>query len=401
MVETVNRAAEVGRGEFYDRAAEESLAPLWRVLHGLVTETPRSPCVPAHWSYERVRPYLLEACDLISTEEAQRRVLILENPGMPGQSRITRSLFAGLQIICPGEIAPAHRHVASALRFVIEGRNAYTAVDGERTTMEAGDFVITPSWTWHDHGNESIAPMVWLDGLDMHIVNLLDASFREDYPGDAYPLTRPEGSAYAEAGRNLLPIDFPCAGQTSPLFNYPYRATREALEKLRRFRDPDPCFAFKMRYINPVNGGPAMPTLSTAMQLLPKGFKTEPYRCTAGTVFVIVEGQGRVHIGERSFSWNPHDVFVVPSWHPMRMEAVTDAMIFSFSDQVVQEKLGLFRERRGASGTASHGLGFPAGVAEHPKPHIPGSIPEAPPEPPVPVNDPDPADTPDEQPRDD
>jgi gentisate 1,2-dioxygenase len=177
MVETVDRVAEAGRGEFYGRAASENLAPLWRVLHGLVTETPKSPCKPAHWSYKRVRPYLIEACDLITTAEAQRRVLVLENPGMPGQSRITRSLFAGLQIIRPGEIAPAHRHVASALRFIIEGKGAYTAVAGERTMMESGDFVITPSWTWHDHGNESSAPMVWLDGLDMHIVNCWTQAF--------------------------------------------------------------------------------------------------------------------------------------------------------------------------------------------------------------------------------
>ncbi|HXR90572.1 MAG TPA: gentisate 1,2-dioxygenase [Steroidobacteraceae bacterium] len=347
MVETVNRAAEAGRGEFYERAAQESLAPLWRVLHGLVTQTPQTPCLPAHWSYERIRPYLIEACDLISTEEAQRRVLILENPGMPGQSRITRSLFAGLQIIRPGEIAPAHRHVASALRFIIEGKGAYTAVDGERTMMEPGDFVITPSWTWHDHGNESDVPMVWLDGLDMHIVNLLDASFREDYPGGAYPVTRPEGSAYAEAGRNLLPVDFQGGGQTSPIFNYPYGATREALQRLTHLRDPDECHSYKMRYINPVNGGPAMPTLSTAMQLLPRGFKSQAYRCTSGTVFVIVEGSGHVRIGERRFTWQPHDLFVVPSWHSFELEAASEAVIFSYSDQIVQEKLGLFREQRG------------------------------------------------------
>ena len=103
-------------------------------------------------------------------------------------------------IVLPGEIAPAHRHVASALRFVIEGANAYTAVDGERTTMAPGDFVITPSWTWHDHGNESDGPMVWLDGLDMHVVNLLDAGFREAYPEPVHPITRPEGAALAEAG---------------------------------------------------------------------------------------------------------------------------------------------------------------------------------------------------------
>ena len=104
-----------------------------------------------------------EACGLISTEEAERRVLVFENPGLPGQSRITQSLFGGLQIILPGEIAPAHRHTASALRFILEGKDAYTAVGGERTMMEPGDFVITPSMTWHDHGNVGKEPMVWLD----------------------------------------------------------------------------------------------------------------------------------------------------------------------------------------------------------------------------------------------
>jgi gentisate 1,2-dioxygenase len=181
----------------------------------------------------------------------------------------------------------------------------------------------------------------------MHLVNLLDASFREDYPASAYPVSRPEGSSYAEAGCNLLPVDFRATGRTSPVFNYPYRATREALEKLSRFRDPDPCHSFKMRYINPLDGGSAMPTLSTAMQLLPHGFKTQTYRCTSGSVFVIVEGSGSVRIGERRFGWSPHDVFVVPSWHPFELEAAAEAVIFSFSDQVVQEKLGLFRERRG------------------------------------------------------
>ena len=94
----------------------------------------------------------MQAGGLISAMEATRRVLILENPGYRGQAQITPSLFAGLQLILPGEIAPAHRHTQSALRFVIEGSGAYTAVDGERTAMHPGDFVITPSWTWHDMG---------------------------------------------------------------------------------------------------------------------------------------------------------------------------------------------------------------------------------------------------------
>ncbi len=347
ILPTVNLEAEAGRAGFYERASAQCLTPLWRVLNGLVAEKPTNPSVPAHWRYSDVRPYLMEACDLISTEESERRVLVFENPGLRGQSRITPSLFAGLQTILPGEVAPAHRHVASALRFIVEGSGAYTAVSGERTTMEEGDFVITPSWTWHDHGNPSDKPMIWLDGLDMHIINLFSASFREGYPDQIHANTRPEGSAWAEAGSNLLPIDFEANGQTSPIFNYPYRVTRDALDRMSRFRDPDAHHGHKMRYINPANGGSAMPTLSTAMQLLPKGFESQPYRCTAGTVFSVVEGEGMAKIGDLSFAWGPRDHFVVPSWFPLELKATSEATLFTFSDRVAQEKLGIFREQLG------------------------------------------------------
>jgi gentisate 1,2-dioxygenase len=347
FVGSVNRNAERGREGFYSRAHLENLAPLWRVLHGLVTEVPKSAAEPALWEYSRVRPYLLEACTLISTEEAERRVLVLENPGLRGQSRITPSLFCGLQIILPGEVAPAHRHVASALRFIVEGKDAYTAIAGERTMMEQGDFVITPSWTWHDHGNESDKLMVWIDGLDMHIVNLLSASFRENYPGRIHEITRPEGSAFAEAGCNMLPIDYGKKSQTSPIFNYPFRVARDALDRMSRLRDPDPCHGFKMIYINPVTGGPAMPTISTAMQLLPKGFATMPYRSTSGTVFSVVEGSGELLLSKKRLPFAARDLFVVPSWNEFAIYATGDTTIFTYSDRVVQEKLELFREQRG------------------------------------------------------
>ncbi|MGH8032955.1 MAG: gentisate 1,2-dioxygenase, partial [Luteimonas sp.] len=324
----------------------QHLAPLWRVLHGLVTETPQPHCVPAMWRYADVRPFVMESCEQISTAEAERRVMVFENPGLPGQSRITQSLFGGLQIILPGETAPAHRHVASALRFIIEGRDAYTAVAGEKTMMEPGDFVITPSMTWHDHGNVGNAPMIWLDGLDMHIVNLMAASFRDGYPGKLHPIDRPEGAAMAEAGANLLPVDQEYGTQTSPIFNYPYRRTREVLDQLARFRAINAWHGHKMRYVNPVNGGWAMPTIATWMQLLPKGFQTQPYRSTDSTVFVVVEGSGSSKVGEQTFEWGPHDIFVVPSWHTCQHSAQTDAVLFSYSDRAVQEKLDLLREER-------------------------------------------------------
>jgi gentisate 1,2-dioxygenase len=346
IVPTVDLAAEEGRKDFYGRAKHQHLAPLWRVLHGLVTAKPVTRAVPAHWRYAEVRPYLMEACELIGAAEAERRVLVLENPGLPGQSRITQSLFAGLQIILPGEIAPAHRHTASALRFIVEGRNAYTAVAGERTTMEPGDFVITPSWTWHDHGNEGSGPMVWLDGLDMHIVNILATSFREDLGGKAHRLERPEGAAPAEFGNNLLPVDVTHRSQTSPIFNYPYRRSRESLDALQRTRAPDAWHAYKMRYINPVNGGWAMPTISTWLQLIPAGFRTASYRSTDSTVFTVVEGHGRSTIGGETFDWGPRDIFVAPSWMAHTHEASEDAVVFLYSDRVIQEKLDLFRESK-------------------------------------------------------
>jgi gentisate 1,2-dioxygenase len=160
-------------------------------------------------------------------------------------------------------------------------------------------------------------------------------------------VTRPEGSALAEAGANMLPVDFERTSQTSPIFNYPYRAAREALDRLSRARDPDGCHGFKMAYVNPLTGGAAMPTMTTAMQLLPKGFASEPYRSTAGTVFSVVEGAGVVEIEGQRFDFGPRDLFVAPSWHGFSIEAAEDTVVFTYSDRVVQEKLDIFREQRG------------------------------------------------------
>src|SRR5437870_5153342 len=146
----------------------------------------------------------MEAGKLITAKEAIRRVLILENPGMRGESCITQSLYAGLQLILPGEIAPSHRHSQSALRFIVEGSGAYTAVDGERTTMVPGDFIITPSWTFHDHGNPGDEPVVWMDGLDIRIVELFAAQFHEVYPEEVQPVTRSEGAATARFGNGHI-----------------------------------------------------------------------------------------------------------------------------------------------------------------------------------------------------
>jgi gentisate 1,2-dioxygenase len=336
------------RQDLYRRMDKSNLTPLWEVLHNLIPNEPSTPCKPALWKYRDARPFLMEAGKLITAKEAIRRVLILENPGMRGESCITQSLYAGLQLILPGEIAPSHRHSQSALRFIVEGSGAYTAVDGERTTMHPGDFIITPSWTYHDHGNPGHEPVVWMDGLDIRIVQAFAAQFHEVYPEEVQPVTRSEGAAAARFGAGLVPLDARAPfGRTSPIFNYPYARSREALAALARDQDPDACHGWKMQFTNPLTGGHAMPTIAAFIQLLPKGFRTASYRSTDGTIFSVVEGEGAASIAGQRFEFEPRDTFVVPSWMPFEIESKDETVLFSFSDRPGQEAMGLWRERRG------------------------------------------------------
>src|SRR5436305_11789897 len=246
MEQAVQQTPE--RQAFYKKIDGENLSALWNVLGALITPEPKSACQPFLWRFDAIRQRMTEAGKLISAKEAERRVLVLENPGLRGQSKITTDLYAGVQLVLPGEVAPAHRHTQSALRFVLEGAGAYTAVNGERTVMNEGDFIITPPWAWHDHGNQSDKPIFWLDGLDIPVVQFLDASFAEHLDQDEQPIFRPVGDSDARYGANLLPIDHKPGGGSSPVFSYPYARTREALERLRRANAWDPCHGLKMRY---------------------------------------------------------------------------------------------------------------------------------------------------------
>ncbi len=339
------------RRAFYRDIAGQNLTPLWEVLHALVPPAPNTPCAPALWRYADVRPWLMQSGALITAEEAVRRVLILENPALRGQSAITQSLYAGLQLILPGEIAPSHRHTQSALRFIVEGTGAYTAVAGERTTMPPGDFIITPSWTYHDHGSDAAEPVVWLDGLDIPMIRFLDAGFAQNGDVRAQATTRAEGASFARYGHNMAPVrgDAPF-GTTSPIFSYPYDRSREALHALERDTPPDPWDGVKLRYLNPLTGGSPMPTMATFMQRLPSGFVGRPWRQTDGAVYSVVEGTGVavVERGEESwrFAFGPRDHFVVPSWHSLRLESQEGCVLFSFSDRPVHQALGVHREER-------------------------------------------------------
>src|SRR3977135_259117 len=333
------------REEFYARISKRDMAPLWKVMSSVVTKEPVTRCVPHVWHYDDVKTVLMKSGPLITAEEAERRVLILETPAMRGQSKITNSLFAGIQMILPGEVAPAHQHVSSAIRFVLDGEGAYTAVEGERSNMSRGDFVITANWAPHDHGNDSKEPMMWLDVLDFPMVNFFETSFAEQFPGKTQPTGRGDGDSLAFYGSGVLPDNAgPVRPDSSPVINYTYARTRPIVERMKKAGDIDKRHGARGRYVNPITGGPVLPTMGAYLALLPEGFKGEPYRATDGTVFVCVEGKGTTNVGDKTLEWGPNDVFVVPPWMRYAHQAAKESVLFSISDRPAQEALGIWRE---------------------------------------------------------
>jgi len=307
-----------GLARLSKEAAALGMKPLWERVGRLA---PGTGAQPAIWRWSDTRPLLMRACDLITAKQAERRVLMLENPALAGTTFSTTTLFTGLQAILPGEVAPTHRHTPNALRLIVEGEGAYTAVGGERIAMHPGDFIVTPGWSWHDHGNEGSAPVIWLDGLDTAFANLFGAHFREDYPK--------EKQAAAPADHSAL--------------SFPYAHARARLEQMSKTADPHPSSGWKLRYTSSKGEDP-FPTMAVFMQWLPKGFTSRACRSTDSAVYCVVEGRGKVDIGDTRFDFAPHDVFVVPSWEVHVLRAETDCFLFSYSDRAAQEALGFWRD---------------------------------------------------------
>jgi gentisate 1,2-dioxygenase len=332
------------RAAFSREIARLNLMPLWERTGGL---KPGTECVPAMWRYEELKPYLLRASELITKREAERRVLVLENPKLRGTTYITNSLYAGLQIILPGEVARSHRHTPNALRFIVEGTGAYTSVEGEKIPMHVGDLIATPNWTWHDHGHEGTAPVVWLDGLDTPFTNFFGATFREEHPHEKQDVTLSAGHSAARFGANMQPVDAPHARTDCPLLIWPYEKSREALAHYEKSADPHPAHGYRLAYSNPADGKRPFPTIAPFLQSIPKGFSGSTLRRTDGTVFVVVEGRTRAEVGSERFDVGPHDAFVVPPWEPHRLSSDAGCVLFSYSDRAAQEALGFWRESTG------------------------------------------------------
>jgi gentisate 1,2-dioxygenase len=333
----------------YREMARSGLKPLWEELSQLVPEHPVSPAVAHVWQYDHVRAYLMRAGELITAAQAERRVLILENPGLRGQSAIVPSLYAGLQLILPGEIAPCHRHVQSALRFVLEGDGAFTSIDGEKAVMRPFDLVLTPAGQWHDHGNPTDTPMIWLDGLDIPTVRHFDAGFSERFLEASHPETAVPGDTLTRYGRNMRPLRGTRGDRRpnhQPLFHYPYKEWNAALTEMASFAEIDAHVGHALEFVNPVDGGSVMQTISAHVRLLPAGFSTLDWRSTDGTVFVVVDGEGTAEVGGQTINLAPRDIFVVPSWTTLRFAARSELLLFGYSDRAAQERLGLYKEQR-------------------------------------------------------
>jgi gentisate 1,2-dioxygenase len=335
------------------------LKPLWLVLSDAFTAEPNTRIVPHLWKWADVRPRILEAGRRISAEEAERRVLMYLNPGLNGAPGATQTLFSGIQLIMPGEIAPTHRHVPSALRVVVEGNGAYTTVSGEKTLMRPGDFVTTPNWAWHDHGNETSEPMLWLDGLDMPFVLALNAMFYEEL-GDGYqrqPVVKELDDSQQRYNRGFRPHDDRFSGNYSPILNYRYVDVRETLELMQRAGDASSdTEGVMLDYVNPLTGGPTLPTLDAHAQLIRPGEHTRAVRDTASRIYHVLDGHGVSTIGGVRLEWRKGDTFCAPTW-AWREHEVADGegpgVLFSFDDGPIQRPFSLYRRQVLLEGSGS------------------------------------------------
>ena len=214
------------------------------------------------------------------------------NPGT--QWGAANTLFANIQVVLPGEVVRSHRHTNGALRFIIEGKIGYTVVDGQRYPMVPGDLVITPSWSWHDHANESDVPMLWLDSLDAPLVRLLEVGFREDYPDEIQPPGEGNDNSQARYSSGGLRPAWEPAPSTphTPMCRYPLEQAKAALDRLAAAEAGSPYDGIILEYTNPITGGPVMPTIGCYIQLLRPGEHTECHRHTSCVCYHVVEGSG-------------------------------------------------------------------------------------------------------------
>ena len=334
---------------YYDDLQRLDVGALWTIANKIEPWQPKSSSVPVLWRYQDLRDRVLRSVELVTPEKAGRRVIYLNNPGRRDVAAAVGWLYSGLQVMHPGEIASAHAHSASALRFIMEGVGAYTIVDGHKMTLGANDFVLTPNGTWHEHGVASDgSPCIWQDGLDIPLVNALEANFYEVHPEMQQAVGFPvDDMANTWGSPGLRPASGDWSKGYSPLLKYEWGSTYESLLRYGRATDGSLFDGLLMNYVNPVTGGPVMQTIGASMQMLRPGEHTRAHRHTGSFIYQVAKGQGHSVIDGKRFDWKERDIFCVPSWawhEHANASSSEDACLFTFSDLPVMHALGLYRE---------------------------------------------------------
>ncbi len=298
------------------------------------------------WKSSLLEAMVRESGEVVPVGE-ERRALQLFNPGLEGRWATTNTMIAAVQLLLPGEVARAHRHTPTAIRFIMEGAGAYTAVDGERVYMEPGDLILTPSWAWHDHGNETDKPVVWMDGLDVPLVQALNAMFFQMYDVPQVPLSKPKNASVHLHGHvSLNPTWVKERPRSSPLLLYSWETTWQSLNALRDV-DGDAHDGVALEYTHPQTGCSLLPTMACWIQMLRPDERTKAHRHTGSAVYYVVRGAGETIIDGRRFAWGRGDIIVLPSWalHEHANVSSRDAaVLFSIQDRPVLDALGLYRE---------------------------------------------------------
>lgn len=330
--------------QLYDVIAERDLQPLWE-MRGLLTPTPTTATVAHRWSAAELRKLAAWSGELVAIDRGgDRRVLALANPGLGGAPYISSTLWAAVQYLLPGELAPAHRHTPAALRFILDGEGVYTVLDGDPVVMNRGDLVLTPSWIFHEHHNPGSSSMMWLDVLDLPMVAALDAVFFEEGPSEETDQSvAPQSGAERRFGQGagLVPAGAHAALPAhSPLTVYRWRNTDAALDALL---ESSATGDVTTRFQDPVRDRDVMPTLRCEMRRVKAGVTTVTDRQTGSRVSAILNGVGRVEIGGQTFELAVGDIFVVPSWVTCRIHATSQLDVFTTSDAPVLEALSLYR----------------------------------------------------------
>ncbi|HQU81425.1 MAG TPA: cupin domain-containing protein [Azonexus sp.] len=325
---------------------QQNLVPLWPSLRAVLPPLkPAQRTQPVCWPYQSLRPLLLQAGELTPIEKAERRVLVMANPGHGLEKmQATSSIYLGMQLLLPGEWAPAHKHTPNAVRMIVEGHGAYTTVNGEKCSMSRGDLILTPTGQWHEHGHDGDQPVVWLDVLDLPLIYYMETSYVTE--GKAQPVTG-EGieRSYKRGGVVPAPV-FARNENDYPMIHYPWADVRQALEEL--VASQPEIEAVQMAYVNPETGLDCQKVLGFSALMLRPGERLElPARSTA-MVFHQIEGRADVSIEGQQFSLADADTCCIPGYVPVTLtnhSSSQPAFIFIADDAPLQKKLGVYEVR--------------------------------------------------------